>query len=169
MISLFAGGGGLHLGFRQAGFVTAFATDVWNASAATFALNDPSVAFHLGDIRHLTPSRVTDLIGINEVDIVVGGPPCQGFSTLGDQIHGDPRNSLFEALSRIIRWTHPKCVLMENTSYLRSQYAGRYEQEILSLLASFGYRVHVETLNAADYGTPQIRKRVFFSRTASLT
>jgi DNA (cytosine-5)-methyltransferase 1 len=96
------------------------------------------------------------------VDVIVGGPPCQGFSTLGDQRQGDPRNSLFEAFVRLIQWIQPRCVLIENTSYLRSQYAGRYEHEIRSALSSIGYAVVVRTLNAADYGTPQIRKRVFF-------
>jgi len=162
MICLFAGGGGFWMGFKQAGFETAFASDIVPPAAATFALNAPEVRFHLGDIRHLTPSAVSELTQDKPVDIVVGGPPCQGFSTLGDQVQGDPRNALFEAYARVVRWTQPRCVLMENTSYLRSQYGGRYEQEIRSMLESLGYRVYVETLNAADYGVPQIRKRVFF-------
>jgi len=165
MISLFAGGGGVHLGFKQAGFATVFASDVWAPAAATFALNDPSVRFHLGDIRHLTPSQVAEMTGGEEIDVVVGGPPCQGFSTLGDQIQGDPRNSFFEAFGRVIRWTSPKCVLIENTNYLRSQYSGRYEEEIRRLLESLEYVVNVKTLNAADFGTPQVRKRVFFFAT----
>jgi DNA (cytosine-5)-methyltransferase 1 len=123
------------------------------------------VRFHVGDIRRLTLSHAVDLIGDAPVDIVVGGPPCQGFSTLGDQLQGDPRNTLFEAFARVIRWTRPGCVLIENTSYLRSQYAGRYEREIRAILASLGYQVHVKTLNAVDFGTPQVRKRVFFFAT----
>lgn len=162
VVSLFAGGGGLHLGFMQEGYETAFATDIEAVAGATFAHNLPSITFHVGDIRHLTASVVSDFCGDGPVDVLIGGPPCQGFSTLGDQIQGDPRNALFEAFARVVRWTTPKCLLMENTSYLRSQYAGRYEEEIRSMLSSQGYRVYVETLNAADYGAPQIRKRVFF-------
>ena len=167
LISLFAGGGGLHLGLTQAGFRTLWASDWWAPAAATFARNRPDVPFHHGDIRHLTPTKVRELTGDNEVDLVAGGPPCQGFSTLGDQRHGDPRNTFFEAFARVVKWTSPKCVLIENTSYLRSQYAGRYEHEIRDVLGAFGYTVAVATLNAADYGTPQIRRRAFFIATRS--
>ena len=165
VVCLFSGGGGLHLGFRRSGFRTILATDVLPEAAATFARNYPDVPFHLGDVRHLTPTDVKQLTGRAAVDAVVGGPPCQGFSTLGDQRQGDPRNSLFEAFVRLIQWIQPRCVLIENTSYLRSQYAGRYENEIRTALSSIGYGVIVRTLNAADYGTPQIRKRVFFFAT----
>jgi DNA (cytosine-5)-methyltransferase 1 len=162
MVCLFAGGGGLHLGLQQAGFETLFATDWWEPAAETFARNLPEVQFHLGDVRRLTPTQVAEMTGGSAVDLVAGGPPCQGFSTLGDQSHGDPRNSFFEAFMRVVRWTEPSCVLIENTSYLRSQYLGQYEDEIRHSLGGLGYHVEVETLNSADYGTPQIRRRVFF-------
>src|SRR5947207_948294 len=104
MVSLFSGGGGLHLGFAEVGFESVFATDIEPSAAQAFALNLPQVPFRLGDIRHLTPSEVLSLAGAEAVDVVIGGPPCQGFSTLGDQRHGDPRNSLFEAFGRVVRW-----------------------------------------------------------------
>jgi len=162
VISLFTGGGGMNLGFTQAGFSTLFATDITPSAADTYHLNAPHVRFHLGDIRHFTPGFVSELTNGVDVDVLIGGPPCQGFSTLGDQIGGDPRNTLFEAFARIVRWVQPRCILMENTSYLRTQYSGRYEQEIRAQLASLGYTVLVKTLNAADFGAPQIRRRVFF-------
>jgi DNA (cytosine-5)-methyltransferase 1 len=165
MICLFAGGGGLHLGLEQAGFRTVFASDIWRPAFETFRLNRADTQFHHGDVRHLTPTMVAGLGGGQEIDLVAGGPPCQGFSTLGDQVQGDPRNSFFEAFARVVKWTNPKCVLIENTSYLRGQYAGRYEQEIRSTLSTLGYEVFVETLNAADYGAPQIRRRAFFFAT----
>lgn len=165
VLALFAGAGGLHLGFRQAGYDTILATDYEPTAAATFSANLPETAFHLGDIRHLTQSLVTELTGGQPVDVVAGGPPCQGFSTIGDQIQGDPRNSLFEAFARVVRWTSPRFVLVENTSYLRSQYAGAYEREIRAQLEALGYAVSVTVLNAADFGVPQIRKRVFFGAT----
>ncbi len=161
MVALFAGGGGLHLGFRKAEYETVFATDFDSAAAETFQLNLPDISFHLGDVRRLTPTAVREWIGEEQVHAVVGGPPCQGFSTLGDQIQGDPRNSLFEAFARVVKWINPLCVLMENTSYLRSQYSGQYEEEIRRLLQDVGYAVDARILNAADFGTPQMRKRLF--------
>ena len=165
ILALFAGGGGLHRGFVDEGYSSVLASDVERTSADTFALNFPEIPFHCGDIRHLTPAHAKRLVGDSDIDVIVGGPPCQGFSTIGDQIHADPRNSLSEAFGRLVRWLRPRCVLMENTNYLRSQYAGRYESEIRSLFESHGYRVFVQILNAADFGTPQIRKRVFFFAT----
>lgn len=163
VIALFSGGGGLNLGFRTAGFDTVLATDFEPTAAATFAHNLPEVPFHLGDVQHLTPSKIRELIGTVPVDVVIGGPPCQGFTTIGNQVQGDPRNSLFGAFARVVRWTTPEFVLIENTSYLRSQYAGAYEDEIRSELEALGYRVSVAVLNAADYGAPQTRKRIFFA------
>lgn len=161
MVALFAGGGGLHLGMRQAGFETIWANDIVPTAAATFGLNHAATRFVPGDIRHLTPSAVADLTGGDPVDLVVGGPPCQGFSTLGDQLTADPRNALFEAYARVVSWLKPRAFLMENTSYLRSQYGGAYEAEIRKTMTSLGYEVSAMVLNAADFGTPQIRKRVF--------
>ena len=161
-ICLFAGGGGLHLGLSQAGFETVFAADIEPCSAKTFQVNCPAVQFHLGDIRRFYRQTVEGLIGEQKIDLIAGGPPCQGFTTIGDQIQGDIRNSLFEAYLRVVRWVAPRAVLIENVNYLRTQYSGRYEREIVTALERLGYEVHVRTLNAADYGVPQIRKRVFF-------
>lgn len=161
-ISLFAGGGGLTLGIGKAGFETLFATDVEPSAAATFGLNLPKVPFYLGDVRRLSREKLEKTIGNRKVDLVVGGPPCQGFSTLGDQNPADPRNGLFWCFARVVEWLAPPCFLMENVNYLRTQYGGRYEREILEAFERLGYRVWVTTLNAADFGVPQVRKRVFF-------
>jgi DNA (cytosine-5)-methyltransferase 1 len=161
-VCLFAGGGGLHLGLSQAGFETVFATDIEPCSAETFRVNFPAVPFHLGDIRRLGQQAVAALTAAQKIDLIAGGPPCQGFTTIGDQIQGDIRNSLFEAYLRVVKWVAPAAVLIENVNYLRTQYSGRYEREIVTALEQLGYEVHVRTLNAADYGVPQIRKRVFF-------
>lgn len=162
VVCLFAGGGGLFLGFMRAGFETLLATDIEPTAGETFSRNSPDVRFHVGDIRHLTPAELRALVGESEVDVVVGGPPCQGFSTIGDQIQGDPRNSLFEAFARTVQWVQPKCILIENTSYLRSQYGGQYEKEIVERLGSLGYTVSVRLLDAASFGSPQVRKRLLF-------
>lgn len=161
-VSLFAGGGGLTLGLEQAGFRTIFATDHERSSYETFSRNFPDVPFFFGDIQRLSKSDIEATIGNVAVDLVVGGPPCQGFSTLGDQNPGDPRNGLFWRFVRVVDWLKPACVLMENVNYLRTQYGGRYEHEIVAAFERLGYRVSVSTLNSADYGVPQVRKRVFF-------
>src|ERR1039458_4676754 len=147
-ICLFAGGGGLHLGLRQAGFETLFATDVEGSSAETFTLNFPDVKFRLADVRRFDRQTVMALTRGQKVDLIAGGPPCQGFTTIGDQIQGDIRNSLFEAYLRIVDWVQPNAILIENVNYLRTQYGGRYEQEIVGALESRGYNVSVATLNA---------------------
>jgi len=161
-ICLFAGGGGLRLGLSEAGFQTVFATDIEPSSAETFRANSPETPFHVGDIRRLDRQSVESLVGGQKIDLIAGGPPCQGFTTIGDQIQADIRNSLFEAYLRVVRWVAPRAVLIENVNYLRTQYSGRYEREIVAALEKIGYGVQVRTLNAADYGVPQIRKRVFF-------
>ena len=161
-VSLFAGAGGLTLGFERAGFQTLLATDNDKSSEATFKKNFVHVPFLLKDIRHVSKAELNNLVGTKQLDIVLGGPPCQGFSTLGDQNPADPRNGLLWVFLRVVEWLNPGCVLMENVNYLRTQYGGRYEREIVAAFQRIGYRVCVTTLNAADFGVPQIRKRVFF-------
>lgn len=161
-VSLFAGGGGLHLGLEQAGLNCLFATDIEPSSEKTFRLNRPDLPFLRTDVQHLTQSEVTRLTQGKKIHLVAGGPPCQGFSTLGDQNISDPRNFLFWSFLKVVKWLQPDCFLMENVNYLRSQYNGKFEREILQAFSGIGYSVDVHTLNAADFGVPQIRKRVFF-------
>jgi DNA (cytosine-5)-methyltransferase 1 len=167
MIALFAGGGGLHLGLTQAGFDTAWASDIEPSAEATFAHNYPGTKFVRADARHLGRTEVRSLTAGRTIDLVVGGPPCQGFSTIGDQLAGDPRNAMFETFARIVSWVRPRAFLMENTNYLRSQYNGAYEAEIRRTMEALGYAVSAAVLNAADYGAPQVRKRIFFFGTLS--
>lgn len=161
-VSLFAGGGGMTLGIKQAGFESLVATDVEASAAETLSFNFPKTRVIHGDVRHLTKAQLLKAVDGREVDLVVGGPPCQGFSTIGDQNPADPRNGLFWCFARVVQWLNPKCFLMENVNYLRTQYGGRFEREIIAAFERLGYRVEVRTLNAADYGVPQNRKRVFF-------
>lgn len=151
----------MSLGLQRAGFRTVFASDIEPSSERTFAHNFPGVPFYQGDVRRLARADIEKATG-STVDLVVGGPPCQGFSTLGDQNPADPRNGLFWCFVRIVGWLNPKCFLMENVNYLRTQYGGRFEHEIIAAFEKLGYSVSVTTLNAADFGVPQVRKRVFF-------
>lgn len=161
-VSLFAGGGGMTLGLQKAGYQSLLATDVEASAAATLTHNFPASQVIHADVRHLTQSALSAATGGCEIDLVAGGPPCQGFSTLGDQNPADPRNGLFWRFAKVVEWLNPKCFLMENVNYLRTQYGGRFEREIVAAFERLGYRVQVTTLNAADFGVPQHRKRVFF-------
>jgi len=111
-VSLFAGGGGMTLGFQQAGFTTALASDVEESSAQSFDHNFPRATFLHADIRHVTKGDFLEAVG-GEIDVIVGGPPCQGFSTIGDQNPADPRNGLFWCFARVVDWLRPACFLME--------------------------------------------------------
>ena len=161
-VALFAGGGGMSLGLQRAGFRVLLATDVEASSALTFRLNHPEIPFIHGDVRRIERASIENHLGGQHVHLVAGGPPCQGFSTIGDQLAGDARNELFWSFRRIVEWTSPECFLLENVAYLRSQYNGRFEAEIVSAFEQLGYAVSVTTLNAADFGVPQVRRRVMF-------
>src|ERR1041385_4572383 len=160
--ALFAGAGGLHLGLERAGFKTVVATDIEPASQLTYRRNWPMVPFLLADVRKIS---ATDLLGLAKgvkPDLICGGPPCQGFSTLGDKLSSDPRNSLFGAYARLVRDLEPKCILIENVRALVTMYHGQYRDYIVKTFTDLGYMMYVAVLNAADYGVPQIRQRVFF-------
>ena len=101
-----------------------------------------------------------ELSGGKAPDIIFGGPPCQGFSTLGDKMSSDPRNDLFDAYARIVSQLKPKCFLMENVKALSTMYRGRFLNTIVRRFTESGYVVYVKVLNAADYGVPQVRQRV---------
>lgn len=97
---LFAGAGGMHLGLQQSyfegcGFEVTVATDINPLSALTHELNSPDLPFLLADIRQIGAEQLLDLSGGRRPDVICGGPPCQGFSTLGDKLSSDPRNDLF--------------------------------------------------------------------------
>ncbi|WP_419162365.1 DNA cytosine methyltransferase [Candidatus Palauibacter sp.] len=165
VVNLFVGGGGLASGLTDAGFHTLLAADVAESSRDTFRLNHPSVPFLHKDIRRVSRADIDAVVGDRPVHLVAGGPPCQGFSTIGDQRLGDARNHLFTSFVRVVQWLRPPCCLLENVNYLLTQYAGRYAREIKSALQTIGYRVYIATLNAADFGVPQVRKRTFFFAT----
>ena len=101
-LSLFTGGGGMDLGFEQAGFRILAATDHDLAAKATYERNRPKTPFILADVRTLTCDQIYDVTGGQRPDVIIGGPPCQGFSTLGDRLSADPRNALVDSFVRIV-------------------------------------------------------------------
>ncbi len=161
-VGLFVGGGGLDLGFRQAGFRMLAATDFEPSAEKTYKTNNPEVPFLLEDIRKLRVASIIEATGGRRPDVVIGGPPCQGFSTLGDRLSADPRNDLVDALIRIVDGLRPQAVVIENVRAIATEYKGRYRDYILKRFARIGYNMHFAVLNAADFGVPQHRRRALF-------
>lgn len=160
-LDLFAGAGGLGLGLEAAGFRVAAANEREEAFAASYAANHPGTRVVAGDVLDWgTREKLLD--AARGVDLVAGGPPCQGFSTVGKKDENDPRNRLFRAFLEIVGELRPRAVLFENVSGFRRMYGGKAFAALGEGLAELGYgNVHWAILNAANYGVPQIRERTF--------
>lgn len=154
-IALFCGAGGLSLGFKHAGFDVVFATDINHHALASYSRYFATASVFAGDIRNLSPAFLP-----NSVDILLGGPPCQGFSSAGQQFWDDPRNKLLTEYVRVLDALRPKWFLMENVEGLLTAWNGQYICECVKAMLSLGYNVSLEKLYAHAYGIPQRRKRV---------
>lgn len=165
-MALFAGAGGLSTGFEMAGFDVLAASDVWEAVQQTYEKNHPKTTFILKDIRELSGKEMLEAAGLKpgEVDVLIGGPPCQGFSLANQQSRflDNPNNRLFKEFIRIVEEVQPKWFLMENVVGLLKMSKGLIKKEIIRLLEERGYTVATKVLKATDYGVPQIRERIFF-------
>ena len=165
-IDLFSGCGGLTLGFRQAGIRSILASDIDENCEKTFRRNFPDVPFICKDITDITLQEVQAVIGNAVPDIIVGGPPCQGFSLANKRrgkIADDPRNRLFYGFVKFVNWYSPKAFIMENVKGLLSMQNGKVIETIIDEFANagqFGYNVSYKILKASDYGVPQNRERV---------
>lgn len=162
IIDLFCGCGGLSLGFEMAGFESAYAIDMWEDAVKTYNHNHASHIAECKDIHELTNEHLDSLGKSGEYVGVVGGPPCQGFSTVGRRIVEDPRNSLYLEYCRVVEHVKPEFFVLENVRGLTTLAGGAFRDDIVNRFSSLGYRVKYEILNAADYGVPQNRFRVFF-------
>ncbi len=183
-ISLFSGAQGLDLGFLAAGFDLRFANDICPDSQKTITENVPSVPFVLGDFGKITTGEVLKTAGLDvgETDVLTGGPPCQPFSTAGKRLgFNDPRASPLKEFIRAIKEIQPKAFVMEEVTGLLSarlkhipiaerdnktltcdEKKGSVFAVILKMLKSTGYKFTYGVLNAADFGAPQVRRRVVF-------
>jgi DNA (cytosine-5)-methyltransferase 1 len=162
LIDLFCGAGGLSEGLRQAGFSPLVGVDSDLRALATYTANHTNSKPLLADIATVTGRRLLKLAGTDEIDLLAGGPSCQGFSTHGKRIEDDPRNFLFKEFVRLVKEVQPKFFLMENVKGLLVYSKGRFKHLIEEAFARIGYRVVSSTLCAADYGVPQLRHRVMF-------
>lgn len=161
-VGLFVGGGGFDLGFRQAGFQLLAANDIDPFAERTHQKNWPGVPFLLSDVRTLSVGAIEEATDGRRPDVIIGGPPCQGFSTLGDRLSADPRNDLVDAFVRIVDGLRPQALIVENVRAIATEYKGRYRDYIIQRFEEIGYQMHFQVLNAADYGVPQQRRRAFF-------
>jgi len=159
-IDLFSGAGGLLRGFMDAGFTPTFSVEMWEPAIKTHEGNYPDVPLIKKDIRTITNSEIKQFNGA--VDVVIGGPPCQGFSTIGKRLVKDPRNELVFEFIRFVEVIKPKVFLMENVKGLLSSDGGKIKRAIENEFNNIGYNVISSVLCAADYGVPQLRNRVFF-------
>jgi DNA (cytosine-5)-methyltransferase 1 len=161
-LDLFCGAGGLSEGLRQAGFETRVGVDFDPRALATYSANHPDAEAMLSDIAKVSGRTLLKLAGTDEIDLLAGGPSCQGFSTHGKRIEDDPRNFLFKEFVRLVKEVQPKFFLMENVRGLLVYSKGHFKRLIEESFGRIGYRVASATLCAADYGVPQLRHRVMF-------
>ena len=156
-VSLFAGCGGLDLGFEKAGFNVIWANEFDTSIHDTYRLNHPNTILNTSDVRTLSSSDIPECEGI------IGGPPCQAWSEGGKQLGlKDPRGQLFLDYIRIVNAKKPKFFVIENVQGILEEKHKDALNGFLTSLGSIGYRITYELLNAADYKVPQDRFRVFF-------
>ena len=163
VIDLFSGVGGLSYGFaHDDDFQILAANEILEPMAKAYSLNHPSVKVYNKDIKDFTLGDLTSDLGVKkgDIDIIVGGPPCQAYSTVGKRLIDDPRGKLFQEYYRILKEIQPKIFVFENVKGLLSMQGGELIKNIISLFESIGYHMQMRLLNAADYGAPQIRERV---------
>jgi DNA (cytosine-5)-methyltransferase 1 len=162
-IDLFCGAGGLTQGFKQAGFNCAFANDFMPEAIETFALNHPGILAECGPIENIDALEIRKKLGLlpSELDVLVGGPPCQGFSiNAPSRFLADPRNSMFKHYARFVEEFEPKTIVFENVPGLLSMDDGAVFRQIMQVFSSLGYDLSVRILYGPHYGIPQERWRL---------
>ncbi|MDM8559897.1 DNA cytosine methyltransferase [Candidatus Parabeggiatoa sp. HSG14] len=167
VIDLFSGCGGLSYGLYQEGFKILAGIDKWDAALKTFQINHKDAFTICTDLTQFKPQKLMKQLNLNkgDLDCLVGGPPCQGFSKnvpAAYRFLEDPRNLLFRNYLDWVKALYPKVVLMENVAPIFNAYGGAVRYEIIETLEKLGYKTKVKTLWAHDYGVPQRRQRCFF-------
>jgi DNA (cytosine-5)-methyltransferase 1 len=163
VVDLFAGVGGLSYGFaHDESFEIMAANEILHSMAKAYEINHAAVRVYCKDIKEFGISdlrRDFDIIP-GQIELVIGGPPCQAYSTVGKRLIDDPRGILFQEYFRVIKELKPKVFLFENVKGLLSMQKGELISTIVKQFESIGYSVWYKVLNAADYGAPQLRERV---------
>ena len=167
-IDLFSGAGGLSCGMVMAGFNPVATVEIMPEAVETYKYNfiDKKKFKENVETRDIRTSEVKEKLYESvkdiKVDVIVGGFPCQGFSMAGYRVVDDPRNSLYKEMKEIVDHIKPDYVVMENVEGLRSMLNGKVEEKIIDDYKKIGYEINLTVLNSADYGVPQLRKRVIF-------
>lgn len=163
LIDLFSGCGGLSYGFEMAGFESIIGVDIDAPALSTFAYNHPHAkALELDLSEPQSIERIVSEIDGRDVEIIVAGPPCQGFSLTGTRKEDDKRNRLFYSVFQLAERIKPNFIVIENVPGIANLYNGRARQAILDEFLRLGYSSSEKLMYAPDYGIPQIRKRMFF-------
>ncbi|GHV11377.1 cytosine-specific methyltransferase [Fibrobacterales bacterium] len=163
IIDLFCGVGGLSYGFaHDDDFEIVAANEILPNMAHAYELNHPAVKVYCKPVEEFGITDLQKDFGIKKgyIDLLVGGPPCQAYSTVGKRSADDPRAKLFQEYYRVLKELKPKAFLFENVTGLLSMQGGKLFADIVSLFETLGYFVIHKVLNTADYGIPQIRERV---------
>jgi DNA (cytosine-5)-methyltransferase 1 len=162
-VELFAGGGGLGEGFTKAGFAVVAAVEHDRAAAQTYRLNHPGTVVIEADATTITRDTLVALVPSSaRADVVIAGPPCQGYSAAGRREAADEKNRLFSTVVELARELRPRWVCIENVPGIRKVQGHAFEDEVLAALRGAGYNAESHLLRACDYGVPQLRKRIVF-------
>ena len=162
VLDLFCGCGGLSLGFEMAGFDVVLAIDNWEDALVTYRQNHRYSKALNGDLLTLDPRDVEKEYGLHGISVIIGGPPCQGFSVAGKRIIDDDRNKLYKSFVRFVEHFKPKAFVMENVPNILSIGSGAIKDAIVKDFSELGYKVVYRVLTASDYGVPQNRRRAIF-------
>lgn len=162
-IDLFCGCGGLSYGFEKAGFHILLGIDNDAKALETFEYNHKDSKSICGDITDITYEKdIKPLTGGKRIDVVIGGPPCQGMSLSEPRKFDDPRNKLYLSYIRLVQEIQPRAFVIENVPGLVSLFKGKIKDSIIEKFTEMGYSIQYQILCASDYGVPQNRKRVVF-------
>ena len=162
VIDLFCGCGGFSFGFERAGFNVLLGIDIWKDAISTFRLNHRDSSAILADLSVLSPSEIIENVGGKAIDVIIGGPPCQGFSVAGKRIVDDVRNKLYKNFVHFVSYFKPKAFVLENVPNILSIGKGAVRESIIKDFSDLGYAIEYQVLTASDYGVPQNRRRAIF-------
>lgn len=162
IIDLFCGCGGFSLGFERAGFNVLLGIDVWKDALTTYAYNHKYSKTLQADLSLISPTDAELLLDGKSIDVIIGGPPCQGFSIAGKRIVDDIRNKLYKSFVSFVAHFRPKAFVLENVPNILSIGNGIVRDSIITDFSSLGYSIEYQVMTASDFGVPQNRKRAIF-------